>query len=121
MPWAGHLARHALGEVMAAIKAAADGAGLRQHPRQAELIFQDLWQINEDNLADRAASRLARPAQRRKVEAAMAAGRLRAVVCTSSLDLGIDWGAVDLGRLCRRAERRGTSDAAYRPRQSPDG
>src|SRR5262249_29806085 len=35
-------------------------------------------------------------AQRRKVEAAMASGRLRAVVCTSSLDLGVDWGDVDL-------------------------
>ena len=34
--------------------------------------------------------------QRRKVEAAMAAGALRAVVCTSTLDLGIDWGDVDL-------------------------
>ncbi|MFP4003362.1 MAG: helicase-related protein, partial [Alphaproteobacteria bacterium] len=34
--------------------------------------------------------------QRRKVEAAMADGRLRAVVCTSTLDLGIDWGDVDL-------------------------
>ncbi|MDR3509456.1 MAG: helicase-related protein, partial [Caulobacteraceae bacterium] len=34
--------------------------------------------------------------QRRKVEAAMARGELRAVVCTSTLDLGIDWGAVDL-------------------------
>jgi ATP-dependent Lhr-like helicase len=36
------------------------------------------------------------PAQRRKVEAAMAAGQLRAVVCTSTLDLGIDWGDIDL-------------------------
>src|SRR5204863_6945540 len=35
-------------------------------------------------------------AQRRKVEAAMTVGRLRAVVCTSSLDLGVDWGDVDL-------------------------
>nr|MDJ0895097.1 helicase-related protein [Alphaproteobacteria bacterium] len=34
--------------------------------------------------------------QRRKVEAAMARGALRAVVATSSLDLGIDWAAVDL-------------------------
>ena len=25
----------------------------------------------------------------------MASGKLRAVVCTSTLDLGIDWGAVD--------------------------
>ncbi|HZH08336.1 MAG TPA: helicase-related protein, partial [Lautropia sp.] len=33
---------------------------------------------------------------RRKVEAAMAEGRLRALVCTSSLDLGIDWGNVEL-------------------------
>jgi ATP-dependent Lhr-like helicase len=33
---------------------------------------------------------------RRKVEAAMADGRLRALVCTASLDLGVDWGDVDL-------------------------
>jgi len=35
-------------------------------------------------------------AQRRKVEEAMTSGRLRAVVCTPSLDLGVDWGDVDL-------------------------
>ena len=34
--------------------------------------------------------------QRRKIEKAVADGRLRAVVATSSLDLGIDWGSVDL-------------------------
>ena len=33
---------------------------------------------------------------RRKVEAAMARGDLRAIVCTSTLDMGIDWGDVDL-------------------------
>ncbi len=32
---------------------------------------------------------------RRKVEAAMADGRLRGLVATASLDLGIDWGDVD--------------------------
>ncbi|MCB1333692.1 MAG: hypothetical protein KDK26_08570, partial [Roseivivax sp.] len=34
--------------------------------------------------------------QRERVEAAMVRGELRAVVCTGSLDLGIDWGDVDL-------------------------
>src|SRR5690606_5941145 len=34
--------------------------------------------------------------QRRKVEKAMADNSLRAVVATSTLDLGIDWGDVDL-------------------------
>ncbi|MCP6237369.1 DEAD/DEAH box helicase, partial [Klebsiella pneumoniae] len=33
---------------------------------------------------------------RHKVEGAMAQGRLRALVCTSSLDLGVDWGDIDL-------------------------
>ena len=34
--------------------------------------------------------------QRNHVETAMVRGELRAVVCTGSLDLGIDWGSVDL-------------------------
>ncbi|MEL6409306.1 MAG: helicase-related protein, partial [Pseudomonadota bacterium] len=34
--------------------------------------------------------------QRERVEGAMQRGELRAVVCTGSLDLGIDWGDVDL-------------------------
>jgi ATP-dependent Lhr-like helicase len=32
---------------------------------------------------------------RRKVEGAMAAGELRALVCTAVLDLGVDWGDVE--------------------------
>ena len=63
---------------------------------QAEMIFQELWRINDDKLAIALHHGSLDVAQRRKVEAAMAAGRLRAVVCTSSLDLGVDWGDVDL-------------------------
>jgi ATP-dependent Lhr-like helicase len=63
---------------------------------QAEMLFQELWRINDDGLAIALHHGSLDTAQRRKVEAAMAAGRLRAVVCTSSLDLGIDWGDVDL-------------------------
>ena len=63
---------------------------------QAELLFQELWRINDDNLAIALHHGSLDVAQRRKVEDAMAAGKLRAVVCTSSLDLGVDWGDVDL-------------------------
>ncbi len=62
---------------------------------QAELLFQDIWRINEETLPIAIHHGSLDVAQRRKVEAAMAAGRLRAVIATSSLDLGIDWGGVD--------------------------
>jgi Lhr-like helicase len=52
--------------------------------------------INDDNLPIALHHGSLDVGQRRKVEAAMAANRLRAVVATSTLDLGIDWGDVDL-------------------------
>jgi ATP-dependent helicase Lhr and Lhr-like helicase len=63
---------------------------------QAELAFQELWKINEANLPIALHHGSLDVSQRRKVEQAMAQGRLRAIVCTSTLDLGIDWGNVDL-------------------------
>jgi ATP-dependent Lhr-like helicase len=60
------------------------------------MLFQDLWRINDDALAIALHHGSLDVAQRRKVEEAMAAGKLRGVVCTSSLDLGVDWGDVDL-------------------------
>jgi len=96
LPWAGHSARYALGELYALIKAHRTTLVFVNTRSQAEGIFQDLWHLNDDNLAIALHHGSLDVAQRRKVEAAMAAGRLRAVVCTSSLDLGIDWGDVDL-------------------------
>jgi ATP-dependent Lhr-like helicase len=63
---------------------------------QAERVFQELWQANEDALPIALHHGSLEAGQRRKVESAMAAGNLRCVVCTSTLDLGIDWGNVDL-------------------------
>jgi ATP-dependent Lhr-like helicase len=60
------------------------------------MLFQELWRMNDDNLAIALHHGSLDVAQRRKVEDAMAAGKLRGVVCTSSLDLGVDWGDVDL-------------------------
>ncbi len=96
LPWAGHSARHALGEIYGLVKEHRTTLIFVNTRSQAELIFQELWRINDDGLAIALHHGSLDVAQRRKVEAAMAAGRLRAVVCTSSLDLGVDWGDVDL-------------------------
>jgi ATP-dependent Lhr-like helicase len=60
------------------------------------MLFQALWRYNDDNLPIALHHGSLDVGQRRKVEAAMVAGKLRAVICTSTLDLGIDWGDVDL-------------------------
>ncbi|MGZ8312649.1 MAG: helicase-related protein, partial [Allosphingosinicella sp.] len=62
----------------------------------AELIFQDLWKVNEQGLPIGIHHGSLAVEARRKVEAAIADGRLRALVCTASLDLGVDWGDIDL-------------------------
>jgi ATP-dependent Lhr-like helicase len=96
LPWAGHSARHALGEIYELIRAHRTTLVFVNTRSQAEMLFQELWRINDDSLAIALHHGSLDAAQRRKVEAAMAQGRLKAVVCTSSLDLGIDWGDVDL-------------------------
>jgi len=95
VPWAGHLARHAMLDVMEAIKTAKTALVFVNTRSQAERTFQELWRINDQNLSIALHHGSLAPGQRRKVEAAMTRGDLRAVVCTSTLDLGIDWGAVD--------------------------
>ena len=96
MPWSGHMAVHAMPEIYAAIREARSAIVFVNTRAQAELCFQALWRLNDDRLAIALHHGSLAVEQRRKVEAAMAAGRLRAVVATSSLDLGIDWGDVDL-------------------------
>ncbi len=96
LPWAGHSALHALGEIYALIKTHKTTLIFVNTRSQAEFLFQELWRANDDNLAIALHHGSLDVAQRRRVEDAMAAGRLRAVVCTSSLDLGVDWGDVDL-------------------------
>lgn len=95
-PWAGGGGHYAIPEVLAAIRQARTTIVFINTRAQAELFFQALWAANDDNLPiGLHHGSLAREA-RQRVEAAMAAGELRAVVATGSLDLGIDWGSVDL-------------------------
>jgi ATP-dependent Lhr-like helicase len=95
VPWAGHLARHAMADILKAIGESKTALVFVNTRSQAERTFQELWKLNEENWPIALHHGSLAPEQRRKVEAAMAKGKLRAVVCTSTLDLGIDWGAVD--------------------------
>ena len=96
LPWSGHMAAHAIPEVyrrIADVKAAIVFVNTRA---QAEIVFHELWRLNDQDLPIALHHGSLAREQRRKVEAAMARGDLRAVVATSSLDLGVDWAAVDL-------------------------
>ncbi|OLP53240.1 DNA ligase-associated DEXH box helicase [Rhizobium rhizosphaerae] len=96
VPWAGHRAEYAMAEVYEALKRHRTTLLFVNTRSQAERLFQALWTINDDNLPIALHHGSLDVGQRRKVEAAMAENRLRAVVATSTLDLGIDWGDVDL-------------------------
>ncbi|ODT85973.1 helicase-related protein, partial [Phenylobacterium sp. SCN 70-31] len=91
-----HTAQHAMAEVYDAIRRARIALVFVNTRFQAEFAFQELWRLNDDNLPIALHHGSLAAEQRRKVEAAMARGELRAVVCTSTLDLGVDWGDVDL-------------------------
>jgi ATP-dependent helicase Lhr and Lhr-like helicase len=96
IPWAGHMGRFAFAEVYEKIAAAKMTLVFVNTRSQAELTFQELWRLNDQGLAIALHHGSLDVEQRRRVEAAMAAGKLRAIVCTATLDLGIDWGDVDL-------------------------
>jgi ATP-dependent Lhr-like helicase len=96
IPWSGHSGRHNIREVYDAIKGARMSLVFVNTRSQAEMTFQELWRVNEHALPIALHHGSLDLEQRKRVEAAMAAGKLKAVVCTSTLDLGIDWGDVDL-------------------------
>jgi ATP-dependent Lhr-like helicase len=96
LPWAGHSANYAHFELYEVIKRHKTTLLFVNTRSQAEMLFQGLWAVNDDLLPIALHHGSLSVEQRRKVETAMVAGALKAVVCTSTLDLGIDWGDVDL-------------------------
>ncbi len=95
IPWAGHSGRYAAAQVMAEIETHETTLVFSNTRGLAELILQDLWAVNELKLPIAIHHGSLDIEARRKVENAMADGRLRGLVATASLDLGVDWGNVD--------------------------
>jgi ATP-dependent Lhr-like helicase len=95
-PWSGGGAKYAIPAVLEEVRRHRTTLIFHNTRAQAELFFHNLWLANEDALPIGIHHGSLDRGQREKVEAAMVRGNLRAIVCTGSLDLGIDWGDVDL-------------------------
>ena len=95
-PWAGGGAAYAIPAVMEQIRQHKTTLIFHNTRAQAEIFFHNLWLANSDALPIGIHHGSLDRYQRERVEGAMQRGELRAIVCTGSLDLGIDWGDVDL-------------------------
>lgn len=95
VPWSGHSGKYAAHAVMAQIEVHKTTIVFVNTRGLAELIFQELWKANDKGLPIGIHHGSLSIEARRKVEEAMATGRIRALVATASLDLGLDWGDVD--------------------------
>jgi ATP-dependent Lhr-like helicase len=122
-PWSGHLGLNLLGGVVKALEEARTALVFTNTRSQAEIWYQALLEARPDwaGLMALHHGSLDRKA-REWVEANLRAGALRCVVCTSSLDLGVDFSAVDrvlqigspkgVARLLQRAGRSGHQPGA---------
>lgn len=96
VPWGGHAGTWAIPQLYDQIRANRTTLIFTNTRFLAEYIFEQLWDANEDKLPIGIHHGSLSVEGRRKVEGAMARGELRALVCTASLDLGVDWGDIDL-------------------------
>lgn len=95
-PWSGAGAVYSVPEVLKLVETAKTTLIFINTRAQAEIYFRAIWTANEAALPIALHHGSLSREARDKVEVAMVAGSLRAVVCTGTLDLGIDWGDVDL-------------------------
>ncbi len=95
-PWAGGNAKYSVPAVLNEVRQHKTTLIFHNTRAQAEIYFHNLWLANEDGLPIGIHHGSLAREQRTRVEQAMVNGELRAIVCTGSLDLGIDWGDVDL-------------------------
>ena len=117
-PWAGHLGLQLLPEVVQAIAAARSTLLFTNTRSQAETWYQALLRARPDWLTELGLHHGSIDRKvRARVEDGLRDGRLRAVICTSSLDLGVDFSPVEqviqvgspkgIARLMQRAGRSG--------------
>ena len=122
-PWSGHIGARMVPQVSKEIEQVKSALVFANTRSQTEIWYQHLLQHRPDWAGQIAVHHGSLDASVREwVEKELRSGRLRAVVCTSSLDLGVDFSAVDLvmqigspkgsARLLQRAGRSGHQPGA---------
>ncbi|MEM6776251.1 MAG: ligase-associated DNA damage response DEXH box helicase [Planctomycetota bacterium] len=117
-PWSGHIGTRMVPEVVQHVDAAKSSLIFANTRSQTEIWYQQLLQHRPDWAGQIALHHGSLDSSVRTwVEEGLREGRLKTVVCTSSLDLGVDFTAVDLviqigspkgaARLLQRAGRSG--------------
>jgi ATP-dependent Lhr-like helicase len=122
-PWGGHLGLKMLPQVLQRLERAGTTLVFTNTRSQAELWYQAIVSARLDWLTTTAIHHGSIDAKiRRRVEEGLKSGSLRCVVCTSSLDLGVDFPPVEqvlqigspkgVARLLQRAGRSGHNPGA---------
>ena len=96
IPWSGHSPRYALSEIYSEILKFRSSILFVNTRAQAEILFESLWAINNKNKKIAIHHGSLEKELRKKVEKEIVEGHVECVVATSSLDLGLDWGNIDL-------------------------
>lgn len=122
-PWAGHLGLNLLPAVIERLEQAKTTLLFTNTRSQTEIWFRALVEARPDWAADIALHHGSIDRQvRQEVEARLRAGTIRCVVCTASLDLGVDFSPVEqviqigapkgVARMLQRAGRSGHQPGA---------
>ncbi len=96
IPWSGHSPRYAISEIYSEILKFKSSILFVNTRAQAEVLFESLWAINNKNKKIAIHHGSLEKELRKKVEKEIIEGHVECVVATSSLDLGLDWGNIDL-------------------------
>jgi ATP-dependent Lhr-like helicase len=95
IPYSGFMAKYAVPDIYEVISKNSMTIVFVNTRAQAEFMFRQLWQVNEANYPIAIYHGSLSKEQRTKTENLTVDGKLKAVVATSALELGIDWGNVD--------------------------
>ena len=96
IPWSGHSPRYALSDIYLEVIKFKSSILFVNTRAQAEILFESLWAINNKNKKIAIHHGSLEKDLRKKVEREIVEGHIECVVATSSLDLGLDWGNIDL-------------------------